>query len=400
MQQLVREAAKNGASSYFVSSSQPRIIEGKASKNPRYLQTRPDLVHAQEAYLALMATRLHRRLALDQPVHRPVTSVLPGRRNNPPDAGIRPLAVYNPVHYMELPELFMEYICSMTGKSPSTTGAGSEGALTKGPFNALPPIYDLNNALVAYLLNGHQGFVTAAGCVGPKMRVDHDVSLLVPEIFSRMSPQERDPRFLFEHGYLEKLGDFEHHGKMTLASRLGYRITSQFVVIFFGRVFNHPHVVFTPEMLRPELQDMDVFVDGVDNIVTTQQRVANLYFEDGSIEYACPPLKALLHIMAHGTHEGKTLQDRAIRSLFTLEHLLTSEWYGERLKTKQAVDIRLWERHVAALEKFKQEASSADEEYLHTVEDRLESARRELNRVSSADYLTRLQGTIGAQPIQ
>ena len=31
----------------------------------------------------------------------------------------------------------MDFICSLTGKSPSTTGAGSEGALTKGPFNAL-----------------------------------------------------------------------------------------------------------------------------------------------------------------------------------------------------------------------------------------------------------------------
>ena len=58
------------------------------------------------------------------------------------------LAVYNPIHYMELPELFMEFIASLTGKSPSTTGAGSEGALTKGPFNALPPIYDLNSALL------------------------------------------------------------------------------------------------------------------------------------------------------------------------------------------------------------------------------------------------------------
>ena len=84
-------------------------------------------------------------------MHTPVNAVMPGRRNNPPDvvAHIRSLAVYNPIHYMELPELFMEYICSMTGKSPSTTGAGSEGALTKGPFNALPPIIDLNNALVA-----------------------------------------------------------------------------------------------------------------------------------------------------------------------------------------------------------------------------------------------------------
>ena len=38
----------------------------------------------------------------------------------------------------------------MTGKSPSTTGAGSEGALTKSPFNALPAIYDLNAALLSY----------------------------------------------------------------------------------------------------------------------------------------------------------------------------------------------------------------------------------------------------------
>ena len=46
----------------------------------------------------------------------------------------------------------MDFVSSLTGKSPSTTGAGSEGALTKGPFNAVLPITDLNNALVSYLL--------------------------------------------------------------------------------------------------------------------------------------------------------------------------------------------------------------------------------------------------------
>jgi hypothetical protein len=59
--------------------------------------------------------------------------MLPGRRNNPPAPGIKPLAVYGPIHYQELPELFMDFIASLSGKSPSTTGAGSEGALTKGP---------------------------------------------------------------------------------------------------------------------------------------------------------------------------------------------------------------------------------------------------------------------------
>src|SRR5690606_30296192 len=133
-------------------------------------------------------------------------------------------AVFNPIHYMELPELFMEFISSMTGKSPSTTGAGSEGALTKGPFNMMPAIIDLNAALVSYLLTGHSGFISAAGYVGPKVRVDHDISLLIPEVWCRMSPEERDPAFLIGEGYLERCEDFEHNGRRVLASRLGYRI--------------------------------------------------------------------------------------------------------------------------------------------------------------------------------
>src|SRR5262249_44369623 len=247
-----------------------------------------------------------RRLSMNEPVLTPVDAVVPGRRNNPPDpaARIRPLAVYNPIHFMELPELFMEFISSMTGKSPSTTGAGSEGALTKAPFNGLPGIYDLNAAFVSAVLTGQNAFVTAAGHLGPHVRVDHDISLLVPEIWSRMNERERDPQDMIAKGYLEKCQDFAHNGRQVLASRLGDRITQQFVVHYFGRVFNHPHVVLTPEMLRPELQDVEIFVNGMDNIVETHKRVAQHYFNDGTIEYACPPLKALLHIMARGQYEG------------------------------------------------------------------------------------------------
>ena len=57
--------------------------------------------------------------------------------------------LFRPIHYLELPELFIDFIVSVTGKSPSTTGAGSEGALTKAPFNAVLPIHDLNAALVS-----------------------------------------------------------------------------------------------------------------------------------------------------------------------------------------------------------------------------------------------------------
>ena len=293
MQRLVREVAETGKPAFFVSSAHPRLVEGKPTKNPRYLQMRPDLLNPRESHLAGMSARLYRRVPMGQPVHTPVNAVLAGRRNNPPEPHIRSLAMFNPIHYLELPELFMEFICSLTGKSPSTTGAGSEGALTKGPFNALPPILDLNNALVAWLLTGHDGFVTAAGYVGPHVRVDHDISMLVPEIWCRMTPEERSARFLIENNYLERCQDFEHDGKKVLASRLGYRINPRFVRTFFGRVFNHPHAVFTEKMMRPETQDMAVFADGMDNLISAQQRVAQMYFNDGSIAQACPPLHAL-----------------------------------------------------------------------------------------------------------
>ena len=44
MQALIREVAANGDSGYFVCSANPRLVEGKPSKNPRYLQIRPDLL--------------------------------------------------------------------------------------------------------------------------------------------------------------------------------------------------------------------------------------------------------------------------------------------------------------------------------------------------------------------
>jgi len=399
MRNLIGEVAATGRPEFFVSSAHPRVVDGKPSKNPRYLQLRPDLVHPEASHLAEMSARLNRRVPLGRPLHTPVNVVLPGRRNNPPEAGIRALACYNPVHYFELPELFMEFICSMTGKSPSTTGAGSEGALTKGPFNALPPIMDLNNALVSWLLTGHNGFVTAAGYVGPDVRVDHDVSLVVPEVFCRMTPEERDPKFLIASHFLERCADFEHGGVKILASRLGYRINARFVHAFFGRMFNHPHAVFTDAMLRPELQSLDVFAEGMDNIVSTQKRVAEMYFADGSIAQACPPLKALLHIMARDHWEGRGLEHPEVRGMFTRESLLASEWYAARLAAKQQGDRRLWRRHVEYLNAFLRKTSHADVAEKLDVSRRLTQAREMLEAIESPAWLAGLSGTLGAEPV-
>jgi phosphoenolpyruvate carboxykinase (diphosphate) len=326
--------------------------------------------------------------------------VLAGRRNNPPDAaaGIRALAVYNPIHYQELPELFMDFISSLTGKSPSTTGAGSEGALTKGPFNAILPIHDVNAALVSFLLTRYHGFTTAAGHIGRKYRVDHDISLLVPEIWSRMFIPEREPQYLIENGYFEKVEDFEHHGKLIQASRLGYRMTESFVTTFFGRMFSASDTVFTPDMLRPELQSIEDFVDGMDNIIETQRTVALNYFKDGSIDAACPPLKALLHIMAYGKFEGKTINDPAIRSLFTREALVTSDWYQARLDAKAQVDQALWKRHLTYLEAFLNNPNYQSELKRLKIHERVAEAQATLEHVSAPSHRASLVGMIGVDP--
>jgi len=125
MQHLILDALKKGGPRYFVSSAHPRMVDGQPSKNPRYLQKRPDLVHPPRCLCgrngnAFAATHFIGRHRFTR---RSMWSCRAAGITRPdPTAHIRSLAVFNPVHYMELAELFMEFISSMTGKSPSTTG--------------------------------------------------------------------------------------------------------------------------------------------------------------------------------------------------------------------------------------------------------------------------------------
>jgi hypothetical protein len=263
----------------------------------------------------------------------------------------------------------------------------------------LRPTADLNNALVSFILTGYAGYSTAAGWIGPKVRVDHDISLLVPEIWSRLSPHQRDPHWLIANGHLEKIEDFEYQGRQVQASRLGYRITERFVHGFLGKIFDTPMAVMPEAILRPEKQDMAVFVDGVDNIVEAQQRVAQRYIEDGSLAEACPPLKALLNIMASGSYEGKDAHHPEIRAMFTREALLASDWYRERLEVKQARDVALWQRHVAYLEAYAGRASHQELVARFGIQGRLDAARAKLEQVRGAAYLNGLSGTLGADPL-
>ena len=403
MRQLLAEFADqpdDQSPRFVVSSANPRLVGGKPSKNPRYLQKRPDLTNAQATAAADLAMHLLAKLPSAAPMPVPVDVVAAGRRNNPPDGPVPALCSYNPLHYMELPELFMEYISSMTGKSPSTTGAGSEGALTKGPFNAMPAIVDLNAALLSYVLTGYDGWVSCAGYVGPNVRVDHDISMLIPEVFSRMTDDERSAANLIAEGCLERVEDTEIDGRPVRASRLGYRMTQKFARKYFGRIFLHPHVVFTADMLRPELQDEGIYADSLDIIVETHRRVAQSYFDDGTIELAIPPLRALLEIMANGTTaDGHDLDSAEVRGLFDRDTVLNSDWYAERLDSKRQWAQNRAQAVVDRLEGFAGVPENAEASERLDVPSRLTAARAELDRFGSDDYRAALVGTLGRQPL-
>ena len=106
---------------YVVCSANPRLVDGKPTKNPRYLQTPPGP--------ARPARPLRRRAgrAAAPPAPARAAAAHPGRARccraggttRPSPAGSARSAVYGPIHYQELPELFMDFICSLTGKSPS-----------------------------------------------------------------------------------------------------------------------------------------------------------------------------------------------------------------------------------------------------------------------------------------
>jgi hypothetical protein len=86
--------------------------------------------------------------------------------------------------------------------------------------------------------------------------------------------------------------------------------------------------------------------------------------------------------MAYGSFNGMTESDPALRALFTRENLLASDWYQQRLATKQAVDVALWKRHAQAVK---------DAPRKQIVEEHLA-------HVESPEYLTELVGTLGAEP--
>jgi len=100
--------------------------------------------------------------------------------------------------------------------------------------------------------------------------------------------------------------------------------------------------------------------------------------------------------MAKGSHEGKTIDDPSIREMFTLDYLLQSDWYKERLKIKQQRDSALWKMNRDYIEQKMDETNEAVTDLWAGVQGQMENAEQMLEWVNSDSYLQRLQGTLGA----
>jgi len=88
-----------------------------------------------------------------------------------------------------------------------------------------------------------------------------------------------------------------------------------------------------------------------------------------------------------------------IRAMFTRESLLASDWYKERLHTKQRRDIGMWNRHVSHLQRFLDDKDYEDESQRLDIPQRLQMAKQKLAAVQEPDYIESLVGTLGADPL-
>jgi hypothetical protein len=114
------------------------------------------------------------------------------------------------------------------------------------------------------------------------------------------------------------------------------------------------------------------------------------------VDNACPPLKALLYIMAEGHYEGKDADHADIRQMFTSDYLLNSDWYQQRLCIEQERNIRLWQRHAAYINTVLDSGRIIDEAEQSELQSKLLEVERQLDYLSSDDYQNSLMGSIGA----
>ena len=100
--------------------------------------------------------------------------------------------------------------------------------------------------------------------------------------------------------------------------------------------------------------------------------------------------------MARGQYDGMTISDDRIRDMFSRHNLLASDWYHQRLATKQQRDVALWQRHVDYLDDYQSRPELDEVRQRLRLDERQKFARDQLRTAQSDDYVKSLVGTLGA----
>ncbi|MDB5327885.1 MAG: hypothetical protein JWM57_3454, partial [Phycisphaerales bacterium] len=116
------------------------------------------------------------------------------------------------------------------------------------------------------------------------------------------------------------------------------------------------------------------------------------------IDDLCPPLRALVHIMATGNWEGLTEGDAKFRAMFNRDAILASDWYAERLLRQQRVELKTLDRHAAYVD-ARLTALPAESPVRDELTKKLAWVKAERIRVTGTGYVDSLRGTIGADPV-
>jgi hypothetical protein len=128
--------------------------------------------------------------------------------------------------------------------------------------------------------------------------------------------------------------------------------------------------------------------------------VARAYFEDGTVSLAVPPLRALLEVMAYGaTEEGWTLHSPEFREMFTRAAVLASDWYAERLDSKQAAASARADSGLAAIERFVSTPGNEEPTARLDMPARVTAARAEAQRLAGPQFREWLVGSTGGTPL-
>lgn len=120
--------------------------------------------------------------------------------------------------------------------------------------------------------------------------------------------------------------------------------------------------------------------------------------KDGSVEDACPPLKSLLYNMAQRHFEGKGVDHPKIRSQFTQEWLLGSDYYQNRLRSQRADERSLLQQHLCRLREFGDRTGYHSEARRLEIGGKIARAEALLSTSDQESSLQDLVGTLGRDP--